>query len=590
MKTKMRNELLRGIPASPGIVMSRAVVYDKGFLFPLESKIEDVDVVSELTKFKSALEKTRLELEQIRADFMRRTDAYHARIFDAQLLVLEDPTLINGTIDKIKRKNLSALQAFKKTVKEILSGFDKVKDEYIRARVTDIKDVTNRILHNLIGQPQVLPLHKDKHIVIAQDLSPSDMARFEKEIVSGFATNLGGGTSHTSIMARALGIPAVVGLSNVTNLIKTGDEIIIDGNHGIVIIEPDESTRRVYEDKMHRFQQYERELLSLVSLPCNTLDGYSIELACNIELPEEVEVVLSHGANAIGLMRTEFLYFRSNKLPSEDDQFSIYKDIAERVDSLTVRTLDLGGDKLPGVWDGVDSPKELNPALGWRGIRFSLANRELFITQLKAIIRANHRGNVRILFPMTHSLDELRLAKLCVNEVSANLTKCSLAYGENIEIGVMIEVPSTAIIAPAIVKEVDFVSIGSNDLTQYTLACDRTNPLVAQIYNPLHPAVLKLIKYTIDSSHAANKWVSLCGELASYPPAIPILIGLGVDELSVSPVYLLEIKKIIRSLSMREAKSIADKVIEMDSEQLIKEYIENIKDRLPAIKQAIEER
>lgn len=614
----MRNKLVRGIPASPGIVMSRVVVGVQ-YIEPLSSEPEIKEVgsatprqdtpASEITKFKMALEKTRLELEQLRSDFQHRTDEAHARILDAQLLVIEDPTLISGTINKITKENLPALSAFKKTVKGILSGFAKVKDEYIKARISDIKDVANRVLHNLGGQPSGEKLvlgsrqipsgypteHDAKHIVISHDLSPSDIAHFNKEKVCGFATDLGGSTSHTSIMARALGIPAVVGLGNITKLVTGSEEIIIDGNRGVVIIEPNESTRRVYEDKIVRFQQYEQELLSLAGLPCETLDGYSIELGCNIELPDEIELALSYGADAIGLMRTEFLYLKSDRLPTEEEQFKTYNKLAEKVTSLTVRTLDLGGDKLPIYMQSSDAVRvsevtESNPALGWRGIRFSLTNRDIFMTQLKAIIRSNSRGNVRILFPMIHSLDELRLAKFCVNEVSANLNKSGIPYGKNIEIGVMIEVPSAVLVASAIAKEVDFISIGSNDLTQYTLACDRGNPFVAQIYNPLHPAVLKLIKWTVDSSHGAHKWVSLCGELASYAPAIPILIGLGVDELSVSPIYLLRVKKLIRSLSMGEAKSIAREVLELDSELAIKKYIEDeIASRLPVVKELISE-
>ncbi|MBI4722834.1 MAG: phosphoenolpyruvate--protein phosphotransferase [Candidatus Stahlbacteria bacterium] len=611
--------MLRGIAASPGIVMSKAVVYDfmevieGGQISPLKAdrplaekgkkpKSKSGKENYELSKFASALEKTKHELELIRADFMScevqpQIDDYHSRILDAQLLVLEDPTLINSTIDKIKIDNLTATQSFRKTTTEIMAGFKKVKNEYIRARVADIKDVTNRVLRNLKGQSQLSALQQvgakrksrfigDRHIVIAKDLSPSDTARLNKEIVSGFATELGGSTSHTAIMGRAIGIPAVVGISNITDSVKSGDEIIIDGNHGIVIIEPDESTRRIYEDRIHRFQVYEKELLSLTSLPCRTLDGHTVDLAYNIELPEEIDVALVFGASAIGLMRTEFIYLKKDALPSEEEQFEIYDSLAQKVNSITIRTLDLGGDKLLPNDNRI---KERNPALGWRGIRVSLAKRNIFNTQLKAIIRTNRHNNVRILLPMVQSLDEVKLAKSCIKKVAKRLAKTGIHYGENIEIGVMIEVPSAAIIASAIAKEVDFLSIGSNDLTQYMLACDRTNPMVAHIYNPLHPAVIKLIKHTVEVSHSARKWVSLCGELASYPPAIPILVGMGIDELSVAPIYLLEIKKIIRSLSKNETKAIAEEVSGINSEIEMKKYVNKIRNRFPVIEEIMSE-
>jgi phosphotransferase system enzyme I (PtsI) len=389
-------------------------------------------------------------------------------------------------------------------------------------------------------------------------------------------------------MARALGIPAVVGLKRVTKWVKTGEEVIIDGNHGIVIIDPNEATRRIYEDKIRRFQKYEKELLSLSTLPCQTLDGHRIELACNIELPEEVNLALSYGTDIVGLMRTEFLYLKSDTLPTEEEQFEIYKNIATKTTSVTIRTLDLGGDKLTKYIErGIE---EVNPALGCRGIRFSLSRRDIFIDQLKAIIRASAYGNVKILLPMVHEVDEVRKVKSCINKAFSLIKKTNAPCPDTIEIGVMIEIPSAVFVTSAIAKEVDFFSIGSNDLTQYTLACDRTNSRVSQIYNPLHPAVLRLIRYTTDASHGARKWVGCCGELASYPPAIPILIGLGVDELSVAPIYILEVKKIIRALSMDEARIIADEVSGLRTNKEVKKYIKRIKERIPVIKEIMEKR
>jgi phosphotransferase system enzyme I (PtsI) len=602
----MRNKVIRGIPASPGIVMSKTLVYSSVGDMKPESLRETVGTKTpkstakadradfEIRKFEAALEEARREIEVIRDDFLRRTDDHHARILDAQLLVTEDATLLSGTIRRIREDNLTASRAFRKTVAEIVSAFSKIKDEYIKARVADIKDVSNRILHHLIGKRRHHLVQDFEHVIIAQDLSPSDTARLRKEIVTGFATDLGTSSSHTAIMARALGIPAVVGLGRITRSVKSGEEVIIDGNRGVVVIDPNEATRRVYEEKIQRFQKYEEELTSLTSLSCETLDGYSIELACNIELPEEVDNVVTHGADSIGLMRTEFLYLKSKKAPTENQQFKIYKDMADKVSFLTVRTLDMGGDKVAPVRHRAAQVvetklREMNPVLGWRGIRLSLGRKDLFILQLKAIIRANHRGNIRILLPMVQSVAEIRAAKACIHEASQELEKSGIPHGKNIEVGIMIEVPAASLIASALAKEVDFLSIGSNDLTQYTLACDRTNPRVSEIYNPLHPAVLKLIRHTIEASHAALKWVSCCGELASYPPAIPILIGLGIDELSVAPIYFLEVKKIIRSLSMDEVKAMASEITALDDEEAVRKYVDHIRQRLPVVKKIMEE-
>ncbi len=588
----MKNKLIRGIPASPGIVIGKAVRYGSEKL--KGSKVQEFKGSTvkgdEVQKFESALDTVRRELELIREDFLSRTDEHHARILDAELLVLEDETLMKNTIDGIK-KGASALESFKASMDQALKGFERVKDEYIRERVADIRDVAERILHSLKGQSRKLSLRKEKHILVATDLVPSDTAMLDKKIVTGFATDLGGETSHTSIMARALKIPAVVGLKEITKLIETGEEVIIDGNHGVVVIDPDERTRRAYEKRIREFQEYERELLSLANLPCETIDGHSIELACNIEIPEELDAALDYGASGVGLMRTEFLYLE--KLPGEEEQYKIYNSFAKKIypHSLIIRTLDIGGDKLMGVGlkpTPTSEIRDANPFLGWRGIRFSLGRRDIFIAQLKAILRANEKGNVKLLFPMIGGVREVLEAKSCVEEAKAQLSQKGKTYRKDIEIGVMIEVPSAALIAGAIAKEVDFLSIGSNDLTQYTLACDRGNTKVQDCYNPLHPAVLKLIKRTIDAAHSVRKWVGCCGELGNHPLAIPILIGLGIDELSVAPLYLLKVKKIIRALSMDEARIIANKVLSLETEEEVKKYVKKMKKKIPVIHEIME--
>ncbi|MCK4353566.1 phosphoenolpyruvate--protein phosphotransferase [candidate division WOR-3 bacterium] len=631
----MRNKLLRGIPASPGIVIAKAIPHEEERFFISTKRSKKTS--SEINRFKNAREQTRKEIQLLREDFLKKTDSHHAMIFDAQLLVLEDKTLVDNTVSRI-RKGESAEFAFKKVADKILLDFNKIEDEYLKARINDIKDVAFRILSNLTNPPAKAKWRagkitasprarridklspKIKHIVIAQDLTPSETANFSNPSadgqVVGFATDFGGDTSHTAIMARALEIPAVVGLNEVTKFVNIGDEVVIDGNQGLVIIEPNESTRRVYERKIKHFQQYTKELKALSGLNCETLDGHSVELSCNIELPEEIDIGLAYGARGVGLMRTEFLYLKSDNPPSEDEQYEIYNAIAQKTypNSLIIRTLDLGGDKLPlgtGVCaEGTSLPdkwlrpaslvgtgqagafggKDANPFLGWRAIRFSLSNKEFFSIQLKAILRANKHGNVKILFPLITNLNELRLAKSCLEEAKNELKKNGLPYDPNIEVGAMIEVPGAALLAPAIAKEADFLSIGSNDLTQYTLACDRTNPRVADLFNPFHPAVLRLIKYTIEAGHEARKWVGLCGELGANFLAVPILLGMGIDELSVAPIYILEIKKIVRALSMEEAKIIAKEVMLLETSEKVQNFIEKIRTKFPVIQKVMAER
>ncbi len=591
----MRNKLIRGMPGSPGIVIGKAVHYRSekhAILIPINrkrvSRAEGLEVKgNEVKKFESALNEVRCELELIRENFLSQTDEYHARILDAELLVLDDETLMKNTINRIK-KGETALESFKGAMDQALKGFERVKDKYIRERVADIRDVAERVLHNLRGQSRKLPLRKEKHILIATDLVPSDTARLDKSMVMGFATDLGGETSHTSMMARALEIPAVVGLKEITKFIEPGEEVIIDGNHGVVVIDPDDRTRRAYEKRIREFQEYEKELLFLANLPCETIDGHAIELACNIEIPEELDAALTYGTSGIGLMRTEFLYLE--KLPKEEEQYKIYSSFAKKVhpNSLIIRTLDIGGDKLIGTGLNpvpISETRDANPFLGWRGIRFSLARRDIFITQLKAILRANKKGNVKLMFPMIEGIREVIEAKQCVEEAKKELAQEGKNPGRDMEIGVMIEVPSAALIAETIAREVDFFSIGSNDLTQYTLACDRGNLKVQDYYNPFHPAVLKLIKGTIDGAHSVRKWVGCCGEFGNHPVAIPILIGLGIDELSVAPLYLLEVKKIIRALSMEEARTIANKVLSLETEEEVKRYVGKIKETIPVIRE-----
>lgn len=580
----MKNKLFRGIPVSPGIVITKAILYEEErFLAPIR---ESKGVIYEFKKFIAALQKTKKELQVIQQDFLRKTDALRAGILEAQILVLEDKTLLEGTKKLIKAGN-TAESAVKETSDKILARLNRIEDDYLKARISDIKDVTNRLMGNLTYKLQTTKITKTKHVIISQDLTPSDIATLSDKVI-GVATDLGSENSHTAIMARAIGIPAVMGLKEVTKSIHSGDTVIIDGNSGVLIVDPDEATLRTYEKKIKRFQQYGEELKDLITLPAETLDGNSIELSCNIDILEEIEGALNNNPSGIGLMRTEFIYLKNKKLPSEQEQYKTYDWASEKLRprSIVIRTLDIGGDKLNTDLQFV----EPNPFLGCRGIRYSLENKKLFITQLKAILRASKRGNVRILLPMVSELKELLLAKSYIEEAKAELRSTNTPFDEKVNIGVMIEVPSAALLAGPLAQESDFLSIGSNDLTQYTLACDRTNSKLASLFSHFQPAVFRLIKSTIEEAHSARKWVSCCGELAADPIAIPILIGLGIDELSVAPIRLLEVKKIIRGLSMKEAKEIADRIPGIETTEQMEKLTEEIKTKISVIKEVLKER
>ncbi len=578
---------LYGIAASPGIALGRAKV-----IFPREFEIieyEITDIENEIRRFRNALEKTEKQLEQLKKEFLKRTESKHAGIFDAQLLILRDEKLINSTIKIIREKKRNAEYAFKVALEEIILTFKDLESDYLRERIADVKDVALRMFRNLLGGA-----HEKEHeipegsIIIAHDLAPSDTFHFLKPKIAGIATDLGSKLSHTSILARALGIPAVVGLRNIVSNVQDGNEVIIDGNQGRVIINPDEATHRAYEKRRKELLEYEKGLRGFDQLPCVTMDGYEIELSSNIDFVEEVEEAIKHKSKGIGLMRTEFLFLRST-LPNEEEQFRAYSYVAEKVQpySVIIRTLDLGGDKIFPMGDFRDA----NPFLGWRAIRFTLRHKDIMRTQLRAILRASKFGNVKIMLPMITHLNEILLTKEIIDELMNELKKKSIPFDENIELGIMIETPSAAICAQKLANYIDFFSIGSNDLTQYTLACDRANPRVSYLYNPLHPAILKLIKDTIDAAHSADKWAGVCGEMASDPLAIPILIGFGIDELSVPPLFLAEVKKVVRSLTRTECEEFAKTVLDFATGEEVSAYmLKEIEAKFPEIQQVLKMR
>lgn len=554
-------KILAGIAAAGGIAIGRAMLLDHEDLSVPAVPIAADQIAHEILRFEEALTKTRSQILKIQHQITQELGREHAEIFDAHLMLIEDRTLIEEVISGLKSQQVSVEYIFSQALKKYTSALSNVNDEYLRERVADVNDVSRRILKNLMGeQTGRLDRIADKVIVIAYDLSPSDTATMHKKNVIGFATDIGGRTSHTAIMAKSLEVPAVVGLEKITQAVKDGDEVIIDGTGGKVIINPDPATRELYEAEREKYLQHGRDLLQFTTAPAVTLDKRSIALLANMELPEEIESIRSHGAAGIGLYRTEYLYLNRRTLPTEEEQFESYKQVVSSMSPMpvTLRTLDLGGDKF---LSHLEMPREMNPFLGWRAIRFCLAMPEIFKAQLRAILRASAFGKVRIMYPLISGLEELMAANAMLEQCRRELDKKGIAYDPKMEVGAMIEIPSAAVTCDLLAKEVNFFSIGTNDLIQYSLAADRVNEKIAYLYDPAHPAVLRLVKMIVDAGHQHKVKVCMCGEMAGDPELTMILIGLGLDELSVSAVMLPEIKLIIRSIHYKQAQRIAKEAL-----------------------------
>lgn len=565
---------LKGIPVSPGFVMGKALVLHGGSHFEIPfRKVEKENIPHEIARFEDAITRTRAEILGIRKRLTAQMGREHSDIFNAHLLILEDRTMIEDVIAQIKEQCASADSAFSTVVQRYFQAFSNIGDEYLRERVADIRDVGRRLLQNLGGEEKPsLDNLKEDVILIAHDLSPSDTATMNKERVLAFVTEVGGPTSHTAILGRSLEIPAVVGVDKVTLHVSTGDRVAVDGAHGILIVNPDEKAIEEATQLERRFTELETELDKLKELPAETPDGHRVKLAANIEFHDEIPSVISHGADGIGLYRTEYFYLNRRDLPTEDEQYDAYCQVARKMkpQEVIVRTLDLGGDKF---LSSLDVPHEMNPFLGWRAIRFCLTRTDIFKAQLRAILRASIEGNLKIMYPMISNVNEIKRANELLAECRTELQNEGKPFDQNLEVGAMIEIPSAALTSDILAKEVNFFSIGTNDLIQYSLAVDRVNEKIAYLYEPMHPAILKLIKMVVDNGHAAKRWVGCCGEMAGDPEAAVLLMGLGIDEISASPIALPKVKKIIRSIPFSAAQAIAVKALEFDTGSDVQHYV-----------------
>ncbi len=564
--------LLKGILAAPGVAIGRAFCLGSEELEVDKRSIPESRIPGEIARFEETLIKTRKEILDIQKKISKEMGGRHAQIFNAHLLVLEDRSLIEGVITRLKKEKLCIEYIFLEVLKKYIRIFSRIDDPYLRERLSDVEDVGRRILRNLRGiRREILNNLKEKLIIIAYDLSPSDTASMHKEKVLGFVTDIGGKTSHTAIMAKALEIPAVVGVEGATAQIKTGDSLIVDGTQGWVIINPDRATLNKYKQRSEKLVRQEIVLLKLRDLSAVTRDGHQVELAANIELPEELASVVAHGARGVGLYRTEYFYMNRTDLPTEEEHFEAYKKVSQQVKPypVVIRTLDLGGDKFLSQ---LDIPREMNPYLGWRAIRFCLARPDVFKVQLRAILRASAYGKLKLMYPMISGIEELRQANQMLEDIKKELRRRKIRFDEDIEVGAMIEIPSAALTCDILAKEADFFSIGTNDLIQYSIAVDRVNEKIAYLYEPAHPAVLRLIQNIIESGHKENVWVGMCGEMASEPAFALLLLGLGLDEFSVSPAAVPVIKRVIRSVRLQQAKDVAVTALSLTTSKEVEEF------------------
>lgn len=565
--------MINGIGVSPGISIGKILLLKEEELVIEQKQIEDMD--AEKKKFYASIEKSTADIERIKEKALSELGQEKAQIFEAHLMMIQDPELSKSTEKKIE-EGMNAEFAFKQVSDSMVAMFEAMDNEYFRERAADIKDISKRVLTYLLGKEvNDITSLSEEVVLVAEDLTPSDTASMDKKMVKGFLTNIGGRTSHTAIMARSLEIPAIVGLKDITEKVENGQLVAFNGETGELVLSPSQDIIKEYEDKKEAYENYKRDLKEMVGKESVTKDGKVVELAGNIGTPKDVKGLKANDAEGVGLYRTEFLYMDRENFPTEEEQYQAYKSVLEQMDSkpIVIRTLDIGGDKNV---DYLKFDEEMNPFLGYRAIRLCLDKTEIFKTQLRALLRASVHGKLRIMFPMISSLEELLQAKEMLEQVKQELLDEKQSVAEDIQVGMMIEVPSAAIISDVLAKHVDFFSIGTNDLIQYTTAVDRMNEKISYLYNPCNPAVLRLIKMVIDNGHKENIWVGMCGELAGDQRIIPILLGMGLDEFSMSPISILPARKLIRSLSLEDAKKISDKVLSMGSAKEINEYLDTL--------------
>ncbi|HDY9716692.1 TPA: phosphoenolpyruvate--protein phosphotransferase [Staphylococcus aureus] len=568
------SKLIKGIAASDGVAIAKAyLLVEPDLTFDKNEKVTDVE--GEVAKFNNAIEASKVELTKIRNNAEVQLGAYKAAIFDAHLLVLDDPELIQPIQDKIKNENANAASALTDVTTQFVTIFESMDNEYMKERAADIRDVSKRVLSHILGVELPNPSMIDESVVIVgNDLTPSDTAQLNKEFVQGFATNIGGRTSHSAIMSRSLEIPAIVGTKSITQEVKQGDMIIVDGLNGDVIVNPTEDELIAYQDKRERYFADKKELQKLRDADTVTVDGVHAELAANIGTPNDLPGVIENGAQGIGLYRTEFLYMGRDQMPTEEEQFEAYKEVLEAMDGkrVVVRTLDIGGDKELSY---LNLPEEMNPFLGYRAIRLCLAQQDIFRPQLRALLRASVYGKLNIMFPMVATINEFREAKAILLEEKENLKNEGHDISDDIELGIMVEIPATAALADVFAKEVDFFSIGTNDLIQYTLAADRMSERVSYLYQPYNPSILRLVKQVIEASHKEGKWTGMCGEMAGDETAIPLLLGLGLDEFSMSATSILKARRQINGLSKNEMTELANRAVDCATQEEVIELVNN---------------
>mgnify|MGYP001601881235 CR=1 FL=1 len=556
----------RGIAVSDGVCRGKVIVLRHARRAIARRELPADEIGAEVKRFEQSLVRTRQQITEIQRRVSTTMSSSEADIFDAHLLMLEDRVLIEEVIKIIREHRANADYAFHTASDRYIAVLEAVEDEYLRERASDLRDLTGRVLDNLLEVKDQFDLRhlKEPCILVGHDLSPSMTAQLDKKFVLGFVTDIGGKTSHTAILARSLDIPAVVGAKNISEELETGDYALLDGYNGTVVVNPTDQTLFEYGQLAKIKASLDEKLREVQHQPAVTLDGKTIHLSANIEDQHDVAAVTAHGAEGVGLFRTEFLFINREKLPTEEEQYTVYREVAAALkpDSVIIRTLDIGGDKFASH---LQLAQEMNPFLGWRAIRFCLAQPELFRAQLRAILRASAEGNVRMMYPMISGLDELLQANAFVEKCKAELRAEKIPFDENLEIGAMIEIPSAVLTADTLAKRVKFFSIGSNDLIQYTLAADRTNEKVSHLYEPTHPAIIRLIKMTVDAAHAHGIWCGVCGEIAGDPVLAPLLVGLGVDELSAAPAVIDQVKYMIRRVKLAEARQLAEFALASES-------------------------